>query len=150
MKSLSHVLHRTPWWALFVGGLVVFVVLVGMVTPIHLIGLEHAGTSPGEKRAIKKEIESTFSQGAIDMARSVVLEMRERARDPAQRDELDRALAEIERARSRVGEAGEATRQARTAAAEAAREARKAVEEAARRPPGPAQPPPPAGKGERS
>ncbi|HSN19192.1 MAG TPA: histidine kinase [Usitatibacter sp.] len=136
MKSLSDVLHRTPWWALLAGGFVAFVALVAMVTPIHLIGLERAGATPEQKRAIKNEIRSTFSEGAIDMARGIVMEMRSRERDPAHRKELDRALQEIEKARQRVGQAGEDARQAgakaRESVAEALREAHRAIDEANR------------------
>ena len=136
MKPLSDVLHRTPWWALLAGGLAAFVALVAMVTPIHLIGLEHAGATPEQKRAIKNEIRSTFSEGAIDMARGIVMEMRSRERDPAHRKELDRALQEIENARQRVGRAGEDAKQAGTQAqrsvAEALREAHRAIDEANR------------------
>lgn len=107
MKSLSDVLHRIPWWALLAGSLALFVALVVMVVPMHVIGLEHAAATPEEKRAIKHEIRSTFSAGAIDMARGIVLEVRSRERDPARREELDHALAEIERARSRVNQAGD-------------------------------------------
>src|SRR5690242_5207691 len=107
MKPLSEILHRVPWWALLAGGLVLFVALVVMVTPIHLIGLEHARTTPGEKRAIKNEIKSTFSEGAIDVARGIVLEMRNREHEPARRAELEKNLQEMERARESLGSAGE-------------------------------------------
>ena len=112
MKSLSDVLHRIPWWALLAGGLALFVALVVMVVPVHLIGLEHAAATPEEKRAIKHEINSTFSEGALDMARGVLLEMRKREQDLARRKELDRSLAEIERARERVNQAGDAAKKA--------------------------------------
>jgi hypothetical protein len=131
MKSLTGVLHRIPWWALLAGGVVVFAGLLVMVTPIHLIGLEHAGTNEEERRAIKKEIESTFSEGAIDVARGVVQEMRERTRDPERRKELDDALAQIEGARSQVRDAGAAAADARKDAQEAAAQARKEAQQAA-------------------
>ena len=130
MKSLSEALHRVPWWALLAGGLVFFIALVVMVVPIHLIGLEHAAATPDEKRAIKNEIRSTFSEGAIDMARGIVLEMRSREGDTARREELDRALAEIEKARARVNEAGAAKQEAGAAKEQAAEAARRAAQEA--------------------
>ncbi len=130
MKSLSDVLHRIPWWALLAGGLALFVALVVMVVPVHLIGLEHAAATPEEKRAIKHEIESTFSEGAIDMARGIVLEMRGRERDPARRKELDHALAEIEHARERVNHAGSEAKQAGSEAKQAGSEAKQAGSEA--------------------
>ena len=136
MKSLSDILHRVPWWALLGAGLALFVGLAVMVTPIHLIGLEHTGTTPAEKRAIKNEIRSTFSEGAIDMARGIVLEMRSREHDPARREELEKALEQIDQARERVQEAGqqasEARGEAQRSADEAVAEARRAVEEAKR------------------
>ncbi|HUJ01772.1 MAG TPA: histidine kinase, partial [Usitatibacter sp.] len=129
MRSLSEVLHRTPWWALLIGGLALFVALVVMVTPIHLIGFERQATTPAEKRAIKNEIRSTFSEGAIDMVRGIVLEMRSHEHDAARRQELDRALGEIEQARERVRQAGE---QAKQAGDEAKRSAEEASDEAKR------------------
>jgi len=136
MKSLSDILHRVPWWALLGAALALFVALVVMVTPVHLIGLEHAGATPEQKRAIKNEIRSTFSEGAIDVARGIVLEMRNRERDAAHREELDKALEQIEQARERVREAGEEAKQAsgdaKRSAEEAVAEARRAVEEAKR------------------
>src|SRR5690348_12650185 len=136
MKSLGDILHRVPWWALLGAGLVLFVGLVVMVTPIHLIGLEHTGTTPAEKRAIRNEIRSTFSEGAIDMARGIVLEMRSRERDAAHREQLDKALQQIEEARQRVLEAGqqasEARGEAQRSADEAIAEAHRAIEEAKR------------------
>jgi hypothetical protein len=131
MKSLTEALHRIPWWVLLAGGLLVLAALGVMVTPIHLIGLEHSGASDEERRAIKKEIESTFSEGAIDVARGVVQEMRERARDPERRKELDDALAQIESARSQVRDAGKAAADARKEADQAAAQARKDAEQAA-------------------
>jgi hypothetical protein len=136
MKSLGDILHRVPWWAMLGGGLVLFAGLILMVTPIHLIGLEHTGTTPAEKRAIKNEIRSTFSAGAIDMARGIVLEMRRRERDPAHREELDKALQQIEEARQQVQEAGrhasDARSEAQRSADEAIAEAHRAIEEAKR------------------
>ena len=136
MKSLSELVHRTPWWALLAGGLALFVGFVVMVVPVHLISLEHAGATPEEKQAIKNEIRSTFVQGGIDMARGIVLEMRSREKDPATRQELDRALQEIEKARERADRAGEAARiagsEAKRSTAEALDEAHRAIEEATR------------------
>ena len=120
MKSLSDVLHRIPWWALLAGGLALFVALVVMVVPLHLIGIEHTAATPDEKRAIKHEIRSTFSEGALDMARGVLLEMRKREHDVARRKELDRSLAEVERARERVKQAGDEAKKAGDEAKKAA------------------------------
>src|SRR6185503_4493551 len=113
MKGLSNLLHRTPWWALVGGGFVLFVGLVLYVTPFHLIRLERSGATPAENRAIKREIDSTFSEGALDMARGIVRELRSHSRDPARREELDRALDEIDQARDTVREAGREVDRAR-------------------------------------
>ncbi|HET9470777.1 MAG TPA: hypothetical protein VFO24_06700, partial [Usitatibacter sp.] len=145
MKGLSSFLHRTPWWALVGGGFVLFVGLVLYVTPFHLIRLERSGATPAENRAIKREIDSTFSEGALDMARGIVRELRNHSHDPARREELDRALDEIEQARESVREAGREVDRARRestgevagamsdaerAIADAKRQASRALEEA--------------------
>jgi hypothetical protein len=145
MKALSNLLHRTPWWALVGSGFVLFVGLVLYVTPFHLIRLERSGATPAENRAIKREIDSTFSEGALDMARGIVRELRSHSRDPARREELDRALEEIDQARDSVREAGReverarqdtagevdsAMREAERAIADAQRQAARALEEA--------------------
>ena len=145
MKGLSSLLHRTPWWALVGGGFVLFVGLVLYVTPFHLIRLEKSGATPAENRAIKREIDSTFSEGALDMARGIVRELRSRSHDPARREELDRALDEIDQARDSVREAGRevdrarrdsagevagAMSEAERAIADAKRQASKALEDA--------------------
>src|SRR6476469_8098362 len=96
MKPISNFLNRTPWWALLGGGLGLFVALALFTTPFHLIKLDQAGATPEENRAIKREVDSAFSEGAIDLARSVVKEMRDHTRDAARREELERALAEID------------------------------------------------------
>ena len=136
MKSLSNLLHRTPWWALVGGGFALFAGLVLYVTPFHLIRLERSGATPAENRAIKREIDSTFSEGALDMARGIVRELRKHSRDPARTEELDRALDEIDQARDTVREAGrEVDRARRDSSAEVAgamSEAERAIADAKR------------------
>jgi hypothetical protein len=136
MKPVSNFLHRTPWWALLGGGLGLFVALVVFTTPFHLIRLDQAGATPEENRAIKREIDSAFSEGAIDLARGVVKEMRDHTRDAARREELERALAEIDDARQNLREAGaevlRAKREAAQDASNAVKEAAAAIEEAKR------------------
>ena len=136
MKPFSNFLHRTPWWALLGGGLGLFVALVIFTTPFHLIRLDQAGATPEENRAIKREIDSAFSEGAIDLARGVVKEMRDHTRDAARREELERALAEIDDARQNLREAGaevlRAKREAAQDASNAVKEAAVAIEEAKR------------------
>jgi hypothetical protein len=136
MKSVSEVVHKTPWWALLASGLALAVALAVFVTPFHLINLEKSGQTPEERQAIKHEVDLTFSEGAIDIARGVVREMRRHAKDPARQEELDQALEQIDEARESLREAGaEALRAKREAASEAqnaAHEAARAAADAAR------------------
>ncbi len=125
MRSLGDLLHKTPWWALLLGGFALIAALAVFVTPFQLIRLERSGASPQENRAIKREIDSTLSEGAIDMARGIVKELHDHTRDPARRAELGRALDEIAQAR-------EGLRVARRDAAQAVKDARKDVVEAKR------------------
>src|SRR5258708_6640213 len=145
MKPVSNFLHRTPWWALLAGGLALFVGLGIFTTPFHLIRLEKSGATPAENRAIKSEINNAFSDSAISLARGVVKEMLDHTRDEARREELAKALEEIDLARESIREAGaEALRAKRRAAedvsgamkdvtaaiAEAQRETERALKEA--------------------
>ncbi|HSW81918.1 MAG TPA: histidine kinase [Usitatibacter sp.] len=136
MKPVSNFLNRTPWWLLLGGGMVLFVALAIFTTPVHLMRLDESGKTPAENRAIKREIDAAFSEGAIDIARGVVKEMRDRTKDPARRQELERALEEIDDARANLREAGvevlRAKRQAADDATQAVKEATAAIEEAQR------------------
>ena len=136
MKSASELLHRTPWWALLAGGLAVAVALAVFTTPMRVLQLEKTGATPEERRAIKREVDITFSESAIDLARGVVKEMRDHTRDQARREELDHALEQMDAARENLREAGaevlRAKREAGAQASEAVREAERAVEEARR------------------
>src|SRR6185436_9696745 len=136
MKPVSTFLHRTPWWLLLGGGMVLFVALAIFTTPVHLMRLDKAGATPEENRAIKREIDAAFSEGAIDIARGVVKEMRDHTKDPARREELERALEEIDDARANLREAGvevlRAKRDAADDASAAVKEAAQAIEEAQR------------------
>ncbi|HEX3096738.1 MAG TPA: histidine kinase [Usitatibacter sp.] len=145
VKPVSDLLHRTPWWALVGGGFALFVALALFTTPFHLIRLEHSGATPEENRAIQREIKSTFSEGAIDMARGIVREMRNRARDPADRKDLDRALDEIEQARKSVREAGRDAMRTHRDAVAAGKDARQGVDRALRGARVPPVPEPPVG-----
>ena len=136
MKPVSNLLHRAPWWALLGGGLVLFICLAVFTTPFHLLSLEKKARTPEERRAIKSEINSAFSESAMDVARGVVREMRDSTHDPAQRAELEQALEQIEEARQAVREAGADAARAKSdatrEAAERMKEAQRAVEEAQR------------------
>jgi Histidine kinase len=134
MKSLSNLLHDTPWWALLMGGLAAFIALAIFVTPFHLINLPKSGATPEENQAIKREVDLTFSEGAVEFAGSVVKKMRDHTRDPARREELERALEEIESAKDSLREAGAEVLRAKRDAAEnvtdAVKEASNAIAEA--------------------
>lgn len=136
MKPISDAIHRTPWWALFLGGIAIIVALAVFVTPFHLIEYRKEGATPEENKAIKREIDNTFAEGAVDLSRSAILALRGATSDPARRDELDRALEELDRARTEIRDANRealrAKREAVNAAREATREAASAIEEARR------------------
>jgi two-component sensor histidine kinase/gas vesicle protein len=132
--TLSNLLHRVPWWGLLAGGFALLVGLTIFVTPFHIINLQKSGATPEENRAIKREVDAAFSEGAIDIARTIVREMRDHAKDPARREELEHALGEIEQARESVREAGIDVMRANKAASEdvtrAVREAQDAIAQA--------------------
>ena len=134
--NISSLLHRIPWWALLAGGFVLFIALAIFTTPVHLMRLDESGKTAEENRAIKREIDAAFSEGAIDIARGVVKEMRDHTKDPARREELERALEEIDEARTNLREAGaevlRAKRQAAEEATDAVKEAAVAIEQAQR------------------
>jgi len=136
MKRLSDLLHHTPWWLLLVCGLATALALVVFATPFQIIRLEHAASTPEQKRAIKREIDLAFSEGLVDVAGTVLREMRDRSRDPARQKELDAALEDIETARESLREAGaeaqRAKREASQGVADAIREAHDAIEQAHR------------------
>ncbi len=134
MKSLSNLIHRVSWPILIVGGLLVVIALAAFVTPFHVIDLRNDGASAEEKRAIKREIDNTFAEGALDVSRQAILAMRGATSDPQRREELNRALEELDRVREELSQAGAevlaAKREAVDAAREAVREAATAIEEA--------------------
>ncbi len=134
MKSLSNLLHRVSWPVLIVGGILIVIGLAAFVTPMHLIDYRNDGASAEEKRAIKREIDNTFAEGALDVSRQAILAMRGATSDPARREELNRALEELDRVREELRQAGaevlQAKREAVDTAREAVREATTAIEEA--------------------
>ena len=134
-KALGNFIYRTPWWGVGIFGLFTMVVLVMFTTPIHMLRLADSGATVGEKRAIKREIDLAFGDSALNVAEGIVGTMKERAKDPARKAELDRALSEIERARRELSNAeataGSTFREATREAAEAARQAAIEVAEAA-------------------
>jgi hypothetical protein len=136
MKSVSTFLHKVPWWALLGGGFVLLLALGIFTTPFHTIQLDNSGATAAENRAIKSEINSAFSESAIDIAHSVVKEMLDHTKDPERIEELREALTELDAARQSMREAGTEVLRAKRQAAEdvsgALKEARTAIKEASK------------------
>jgi hypothetical protein len=136
MKSVSDVIHATPWWALLLGALAVLVGLAAFVTPYHIIDYRRDAADPAQERAIKREIDNAFAEGAINVARNVIQQMRRGTSDPQRREELDVALRELDQARNELREAGREVLRAKREAAEsvsgAIRDATRAIQEAQR------------------
>jgi hypothetical protein len=134
MKAVSSFLHRTPWWALLGGGFVLLLALGIFTTPFHTIQLDKSGATAAENRAIKSEINSAFSDSAIELARGVVKEMMEHTKDPERKQELRDALSELDSARQSMREAGDDVMRAKRQAAEdvtgALKDARDRIKEA--------------------
>ncbi len=136
MKSFSTFVHRTPWWVLILGGLFTILALALFVTPFHMIEYHREAATPEEAKAIKREIDNTFAEGAMDLARNTILALRGATSDPARREEFDRAVEEIDNARAELRDAGRevqrAKREAIETARDAARDAASAIEDARR------------------
>ncbi|MDP2369949.1 histidine kinase [Rhodoferax sp.] len=148
-KAIGDLIYKTPWWGLILGGVLTLGLLVMFALPIHVIRLTDSGSTPAENRAIQREINLAFGDRALNLAKGVVSAIKERTTEPERQRELDRALAEIERARQELIRAenhvNEAVREnareaadsaletatnAAESALEAAVQAREAVEEA--------------------
>jgi hypothetical protein len=116
-KGIGNFIHRTPWWALAAGGLVVLLGLVMFAVPIQVIRLHDRGATPQERRAIDREINLAFGDTALNFAEDLVRAMRDRAGDTDRQRELDHALAEIARAKKDLSVAqSDASRAARDTA----------------------------------
>ena len=130
-KALGNFIHRTPWWGVAIFGFFTLVLLVLFTTPINVIRLSESGATAAEKRAIKREIDLAFGDSALNVAEGIVGTLKQRASDPSTRADLDRALADIERARKEHSSAqSEVGRAMRSAAADATESARDAAESA--------------------
>jgi len=127
-KSVGNLIHKTPWWAIVVGGLVALFALVLFTVPIQVIRLHGSGSTPQERRAIEREINLAFGDRALNFAENVVLAMRQRSTDTLRQRELDHALAEIARAKKELlvaetdvsGDARQTARETRQEALDAA------------------------------
>ena len=85
MKSFSDLLNNTPWWALLIAGMATAIALAAFVTPYHIIDYRNEGSTPEERKAIKREIDNTFAENAINVGRGVIRGMLERTSDPVRR-----------------------------------------------------------------
>ncbi|HLX23795.1 MAG TPA: histidine kinase [Usitatibacter sp.] len=136
MKPVSNFLHNTPWWLLLTGGFALLIGLAMFTVPLNVMHLEKRGATPEEKRAISAEIESAYSDSALNIGRSVLKEMLAHTKDPARREELEDALREVEAARDSVREAGQevarAKQQAAKDVAEAIKDAQRSIADARR------------------
>ncbi len=101
-KALGNLLHRTPWWALLLIGVVTLIVMAMFAAPVRVMRLANSGDSPQMNRAIQREIDSAFGDSALGVAEGVVAAMRKGTNDPERRAELDRAQEEIARAREEI------------------------------------------------
>ncbi len=135
-KALGNFLNKTPWWALILLGFSTLLLLALFSTPFHLIRLSESGDTPEQQRAIKREIDHAFGDTALGAAEQVVKAMRERAKDPSRKTELDQALRDIAEARREIfsaqREANQSVKDAMRAAAESARQAARDAAEATR------------------
>ena len=129
MKSLSDLLHKTPWWALLVTGFACLIALAAFVTPYHIIDYRGEGASPEERRAIKREIDNAFAENAIDVARGVIHGMKRNTKDPERQAELEEALRGLEEARQELRDAGAEVLRAKREALEQSRDAARAAME---------------------
>ncbi len=147
-KAIGDLIHKTPWWGLILGGISTLALLVMFTLPVQVIRLVDSGETPAERHAIQREVGLAVGSKALNLAQGVVTTIKDRTSDPERLRELERALAEIERARSQLvlaqngvddavaesaREAAEVAMEAATDAAEdaleAAIEARHAIEE---------------------
>jgi Histidine kinase len=135
-KALGNLLHKTPWWAIALMGLFVFLTLALFTVPFNVIRLADKGKNSVESRAIQREIDRTFGDTALTAVERVVKAMGEGTNDPARKAELDRALKDIEAARVEMfdtaADAKAESDKARSEAREQAREAKRQAKEAQR------------------
>jgi Histidine kinase len=128
-KAFGNFLHRTPWWAMVLIGLLTLILLGIFTLPAQVIRLSNSGETPEINRSIKREIDSAFGDSALGLAEGVVSAMQERTTDPARRRELEVALEGIAEARKEIFNAQDEIKKAVT---DATKEASVAAREAAK------------------
>ena len=138
-QAIGNLIHKTPWWALILGGISTLTLLILFTLPVQVFRLVESGATPAERHAIQREVGLAVGGKALNLAQGVVSTIRDRTTDPERLRELQRALSEIERARSELTQAqdgmedamGDSAREAAEAALEAATEAAESALEAA-------------------
>lgn len=135
-KSLGNLIYKTPWWVMSLVGLFTFLVLALFTVPFNVIRLADSGKSTTENRAIQREIDRTFGDGALTIAERVVRSLAERTTDPARKAEFAQALKEIAGARADLSSVESDMKHAKADAARAAKdsadEAKRAAKDAER------------------
>lgn len=135
-QPISSFLHNTPWWLLLTAGLALLLGLAVFTMPLGVMHLDDRGSTPEQKQAISAEIESAYTDSAVNIGRGVLKEMLAHTKDPARREEIEDAIREIEMARETAQEAGKevvrAKRQAAKDVAEAIKEAQRSIADARR------------------
>ncbi len=130
-KLISSAIYKTPWWAIALAGLFVFLLLVLLAVPFNVIRLADSGATRAENQAIQREIDHTFGDSALAVAERVVRVMVARTSDPARKSEFEQALKEITDAREqKFSAARTAERTISDAKRDAAREAKNVNREA--------------------
>lgn len=55
-KAIGNLIHKTPWWALILGGISTLTLLVLFTLPVQVIRLVDSGATPAERHAIQREV----------------------------------------------------------------------------------------------
>ena len=131
-KALGNLLYKTPWWAMVLTGLFTFLVLALFTVPFNVLRLAESGKSSTENRAIQREIDRSFGDGALTIAERVVRSMAERTSDPARKAEFSQALKEIASVRADLSSAENDVKNAKADAAQAAKDAAEDARRAAK------------------
>ena len=93
-KAFGDFINRTPWWAMILLGFSTLLLLVIFSAPVQVIRMSESGSTPEERRAIKREIDRAVGDSALGMAEQIVGAIKDRSTDPARQQEMARALEE--------------------------------------------------------
>ena len=128
-KPFSEFLYRTPWWALILLGCTVLLLLGVLATPFNVIGLQRSIPDSDSPAAVRREVNAAMGQNVLAIGEAVVKQLQRMSSDPAHKEALDRAMAEIERVRAEMVEAAR-TEADQSGARAAVRERRRAIAQA--------------------